>query len=239
MIADDRIGNVHQIHGVYAVGQMGRVFENDASNILPSMRWRMDPDRGGESHALIDIGSHIHHLASYISGQQVSEVMADLGNAVAGRSVHDSANILLRYPNGGLGTFWITKAASGANKLEIELYGDKGGLLWEQANANTLVHMRQDEPVAHIARQSSVIYPAARRAMRGPGVQFVEGFREAFANIYADFAELVVAAISRRAPDRHATEVPSLIDGLRSLAFIEACLASAKSRSWVSVSSSF
>lgn len=236
MVADGVIGNVHQIHGVYVVGQMGRIFETDDSNVAPSMRWRMDPDRGGESHVLIDIGTHIHHLASYISGLHVAEVMADLGSAVPGRRVHDSANILLRYSNGCFGVFWVTKTASGASKLEIELYGERGGLYWEQSNANVLVNFRPDEPAQNIARQSAAILPFARRAMRGPGIHFVEGFREAFANIYADFADLVVAAISGSEPDRYAAEVPGVIDGLRSLAFVDACIASSKNRTWRPVS---
>jgi predicted dehydrogenase len=232
MVEAGDLGTIHQVHGLYALGQMGRLFEADEDGIPPSMKWRIDPSRGGESHALVDIGTHVHHLVTYITKLQIAEVMADLGPAVAGRTAHDSANIIFRLENGAFGSIWATKAASGASKLEIEAYGDKGGLLWEQADANNLLHLRQGFPPALIGRQVAGLYPPAIRAMRGPGFHFVEGYREAFANLYVDFAEQILAGMGMKAPDPLAWEAPSVVDGLRSMAFIDACLASSRDRQW-------
>ena len=232
MVAAGELGKIHQIHGVYALGQMGRLFEADEGGVPPGMRWRIDPARGGDSHALVDIGTHVHHLATFITQLQVVEVMADLGPAVQGRAAHYSANVMFRMENGAFGSFWATKAASGASKLAIEVYGDKGGVLWEQADANNLLHMRQGQPPALIGRQVAGLHPAAIRAMRGPGYHFVEGYREAFANMYVDFAEQILAMMGKGAADHLALEAPSVVDGLRSMAFIEACVASSQDRQW-------
>lgn len=235
MVAAGDLGRIHQVHGVYALGQMGRLFEADEGAVPPSMTWRIDPSRGGDSHVLVDIGTHVHHLVTFITQLQVAEVVADLGPVVRGRTAHDSANVLLRLENGAFGSIWTTKAASGASKLEIEVYGDKGGILWEQADANNLLHMRQGVPPALIGRQVAGLYPPAIRAMRGPGYHFVEGYREAFANMYVDFAEQILADMGMVSPDRLAWEAPSVRDGLRSMAFIEACIASSRDRQWRTV----
>ena len=235
MVRAGVLGKVQQIHGVYALGQMATLFEDKAETTPNSMIWRVDPERGGASHVLMDIGTHVQHLAHYVTGLEVTDVCTDLGAVVAGPRAHDSANIMFRLENGGFGTMWTTKAAAGASKLELEVYGEAGGLHWRQSDAGNLCYLRQNQPPQMLGRQISALSELARGAMRGPGYHFAEGYREAFANIYADFARLIVAKIKDTAVPECVLQVPGITDGIRTMRFVEACLRSSSERRWISL----
>jgi predicted dehydrogenase len=118
---------------------------------------------------------------------------------------------------------FITKAATGApHVFTISVYGDKGGLGWEQAQPQLLQVFRQGKPTEILHRGADTLSPLARRSIRVPEPH-PEGFREAFANIYTDFAERVASRITGVAPDPPAMTMPTIEDGIDSLAFVEAC----------------
>jgi len=72
---------------------------------------------------------------------------------------------------------------------------------------------------------------AAGRSPRG----HPEGLRDAFANIYSEMAlERMALALGQAAP---AFPYPSIEDGMHTMAFIEACMASQERRSWVDLES--
>jgi predicted dehydrogenase len=180
-----------------------------------------------------DIGTHAHHLVTYMTGQRVDAVLADVGATLPGRTAHDNAFVIFRLENAARGVLLATKIATGAeNALSIEVYGDRGGLVWTQAAANELRILRDRRPAELRTRGLPTLHPLSRRAARLPPGH-PEAFFEAFANLYADFAELVAARRTGVAPDPLATQVPTVQDGVEGLAFVDACLASTERGGWV------
>lgn len=235
MVADGALGAVHLVTVSYLQGSLASRVEDRPEAMPPRLLWRLDPARGGPSHTLLDIGTHAHQLVTYVTGRQVEAVMAEVGALVPGRRAHDTGLVLLRLEGGARGVLVASKAAAGAdNALALEVYGPEGGLVWEQAEADRLRHLRTGEPARLLARGLPGNHPLAKRATRLPSGH-PEGFHEAFANLYADFAEQVAARIAGRAPDPLACHLPTAEDGAAGLAFVEACLASAASGGWAEV----
>lgn len=231
-IAAGELGRVHLLQVNYLQGNLGTLVEEQAQKMTSRLKWRLDPARGGVSHVMGDIGSHAHQLATYVLGNQVKSVLADVGAAVEGRVAHDTASVILRMENGARGTLLASKAASGSdNRISIEVYGDKGGLRWEQANPSQLQIMRTGAPIETRFTGLASLHPLAKRSVRLPAGH-PEAFLEAFANIYGDFAHLVAASITGAEPDPQMREIPGLEDGLAGLLFIDACIASTKSGTW-------
>ncbi|HEX6142354.1 MAG TPA: Gfo/Idh/MocA family oxidoreductase [Geminicoccaceae bacterium] len=224
------LGPVRLVHVVYAQGSLAARVEH--GDIPKRLRWRLDPSVGGASHVLLDIGTHAHQLATFITGQQVSSVMAEVGAVLPGRAAHDTASALLRFDGGARGVLWTTKAAAGAeNALTIEVYGEEGGLAFEQTHPNHLRLMRRDAAPVLLSRGQPGLSEAAARATRIPSGH-PEGFHEAFANLYADFADAVAASLTGEAADPLALDFPTVHDGARGVAFVEACLRSTASGRW-------
>jgi len=225
------IGPVRLVHVQYPQGQLARRVED--GEIPGRLRWRLDPVRGGISHVMGDIGTHAHQLATFITGQAVRRVLADIGAVVPGRTAHDTASVLMRFDGDAHGVLWVTKAASGAeNTLEIKVYGEEGGLEWAQNFPNQLRLVRHEQPAEVLSRGQPGLSDAARRATRLP-VGHPEGFHEAFANLYADFAEAVAAAISGSRADPLALDFPTVQDGAHGVAFVEAAVRSSDEGRWV------
>jgi predicted dehydrogenase len=231
-VAAGEIGRVHLVQVTYLQGSLAARVEDHPERMPARLKWRLDPTKGGPSHVLGDIGTHAHQLATYVLGSPVEAVLADVGAAVPGRSAHDTASVILRMRGGARGMLLASKAASGAeNRILIEAYGEGGGLRWEQANPAQLFVMRPNAPAEVRSAGLPTLHPLARRAVRLPPGH-PEGFLEAFANLYRDFAELVAARIGGAEPDPLAAHIPTVADGVAGLAFIDACLASSESGTW-------
>lgn len=232
-IATGELGPLRVVHVTYIQGSLGTRVEADPDAMPSRLKWRLDPAKGGESHVMGDIGTHAHQLLTYVTGQTVARVMADIGAVMPGRVAHDTGSAIVTMSSGAKGVFFVTKAATGAeNALVIEVYGEAGGLFWEQRDANTLRVMRNGRPAELRTRGLPTLHPAALKAARLPPGH-PEGFHEAFGNIYADFAELVAARRAGVAPDPLALDVPNVATGVDGLEFIEACLTSTRLGSWV------
>lgn len=235
-VAAGELGPVRVAQVSYVQGSLGTPVEARPDAIPDRLRWRLDPARGGASHVLGDIGTHAHQLLTFVAGARVTRVLADLGAALPNRAAHDTASVIFRLENGARGTLFVTKAATGAeNALSLEMYGEEGGLSWQQATANELRVMRQARPAELRTRGLPTNHAYARAAARLPPGH-PEAFVEAFANIYADFAQLVAARLAGRTPDPLASLVPQGRDGAEGLAFIDACIASAELGGWREVS---
>jgi predicted dehydrogenase len=197
--------------------------------------WRTDPARAGAGGCVGDIGTHAYNLADFIVGVPVKELCAELTTFVEGRSLDDNAQILLRYANGARGALWSSQVAPGnENGLRIRVYGTKGGLEWNQVNPNYLFWSALGRPTQIIARGSPIAGAAATRVTRIPPGH-PEGYLEGFANIYQEIARAIRAARGGLKPDGAVT-FPSIDDGVRGVAFIEAAVASSKGGArWVSL----
>jgi predicted dehydrogenase len=187
--------------------------------------WRTDPAQSGGG-AIGDIGSHAYNLAAFITGLQAESLCADLSTFVGGRRVDDNCNVLLRYEGGARGMLWACQVAPGnENALRVRVYGDKGGLEWQQEAPDVLQLFRFGEAPQTFTRAGHGTGPAAAAVSRIPPGH-CEGYLEAFANIYAGCAELIAARIEGREPADWARLVPSVEDGARGVKFITAAVES-------------
>src|ERR1700751_3506857 len=228
MIRNGAIGDIRQLHLQYVQGYL-------ASEDVPP-GWRLDPARVGGSMILIDIGTHAHHLGAYVTGLDLESLCADVGHVVPGREVDDSVSMLLRYANGARGSMWVTNAASGAEHgLCFRIFGETGGLEWYQEEPNRLVHRKRDGLEEIVTRRKdSQVVDAARQVTRVE-IGHPEGYLEAFANLYSDFARDVFARMRHEPPDQIDRAFPTVEDGVKGLAFVEAAIESSALRKWKTV----
>jgi len=175
--------------------------------------WRIDPERAGAGGCIGDIGVHAFHLAEFVTGLKVIELFADLAAVVPDRALDDDCTVLLRFAGGARGVLMASQIAIGElNGLRIRVYGDAGSLDWQQETPNALTFHYADGRTEIVRAGDASLGPDARSASRTPGGH-PEGYLEAFANLYRDFAKLL-----RGEP---APLLPSIDDGVRSMAFID------------------
>lgn len=190
--------------------------------------WRADPARNGIGGAIADIGTHAHNLAAYITGLELTELCAELSTFVKGRQLDDNAQVMLRYANGARGLLWASQVAPGnENNLRIRVYGTKGGLEWKQEHPNQLHWSPFGQPTQVIARATGAANAAAARVSRIPAGH-PEGYLEGFATLYSEIAQAIRAARKGGPKADKAAHFPSLEDGIKGVAFIEAVVASSK-----------
>jgi predicted dehydrogenase len=188
--------------------------------------WRTDPAQTGAGGAIGDIGSHAYNLAGFITGLEAESLCADLSTFVSGRRVDDNCNVLLRYAGGARGMLWACQVAPGnENALRVRVYGENGGLEWQQERPDRLQVFSFGQPPRVISRAGPGAGEAAAKVSRIPSGH-VEGYLEAFANIYSGCAELIAAKLEGREPDPDARLVPSVEDGARGVKFITAAVES-------------
>jgi predicted dehydrogenase len=228
MVRAGAIGPIRQLHLQYVQGYL-------ASEDVPP-GWRLDPARIGGSMILMDIGTHAHHLGAYVTGLDLESLCADVGHVVPGRQVDDYASLLLRYTNGARGSMWVTNAASGAEHgLSFRIFGETGGLEWHQEEPNRLVHRKRDGLEEVVTRRKDALVSEDAQQVTRVEIGHPEGYLEAFANLYSDFARAVVARMRHEPPDQIDRPFPTVEDGVKGLAFVEAAAQSSALRSWKSV----
>lgn len=217
MVADGILGKIRKIYVEYPQGWLSDKQE-DQGNIQAS--WRTDPARSGKAGCMGDIGTHAHHLAEYISGLHVTELCADLHTFVPGRQLDDDGAALLRFDNGARGVLFASQVANGEeNALNIRVYGEKGGLEWHQQEPNTLLFKQQGKPTQILRTGTSLDSNVAAHNTRTPGGH-PEGYLEAFANIYRNFALTVMAEMDGQKPTPEMLDFPGIEDGIRGMQFI-------------------
>jgi predicted dehydrogenase len=191
--------------------------------------WRTDPARSGVAGAMGDIGTHAFNLLEYVSGLQVEKLCADINVVVPGRRLDDDGAVLLRLSHGASGVLVATQVAAGEeNNVRIRVYGEKGGLEWQQADANTLLVRWLDRPAEIRRAGTGYVGSFAQHNTRTPAGH-PEGYLEAFANLYRNFALTLQAAASGQPATPEALDYPGLEDGIRGMAFIESVIASGHS----------
>lgn len=197
--------------------------------------WRTDPAQSGAGGSTGDIGTHAYNLGSFISGLELQELAADAHTFVEGRRLDDNAHVMLRFKGGAKGLLWCSQVAVGnENGLKVRIYGSKAGLEWTQADPNYLWFTKLGEPKQLITRGGAGAGAAAARVTRIPSGH-PEGYLEAFATIYTEAANAIVAHRDGSSLDK-AVVYPTIDDGVKGVAFVEACIASSKQNgSWVSL----
>lgn len=219
-IAAGAIGQVRKVVVEYPQGWLATDVDSKQA------AWRIDPARAGPGGCIADIGVHAFHLAEFMTGLKVIRLFADLGSVVPGRALDDDCQLLLRFDNGARGALLASQVELGErNGLRIRVHGETGGLAWKQEAPNVLMVHGIDGRSEIIHAGGALLGQDAAMAARTPAGH-PEGYLEAFANLYRDFA--------RRLRGEDTPLLPGIADGLRGMALIETAVhASRNEAGWV------
>ena len=231
LVREGALGPIRLVQVEYIQSGLATRVEDGPQN--NRFRWLLDPQRSGLALVMSTIGCHAQHLACFVAGMNAARVAADVGTLTPGRKVVDHVSALIEFDGGARGTFTATQAAAGGeNDIRLRVYGEKGMLDWSHRDLSYLRLALHGEPVRVITRGDPFLPPAIIAAGRTPRGH-PEGLREAFANIYVEVAqERMARALGELVPE---LPYPRIAEGAHTMAFIEACVASQRSGSWVDV----
>ena len=219
MIADGKIGTLRKIVATYDLGWLA------APNAGKQATWRIDPKFSGAAACVGDIGTHAEQLIEFTTGLKITELAADLATFVEGRTLDDDATILLRFNNGAKGVIECSEVACGEeNQFKLRVYGSEGSFEWSQQEPENLILRTNDAAMKTLRRGWAELDPSVQAMVRLPAGH-PEGFFEAFANIYNEFATAVAAKMDGT---EYAGLFPTEDAGVRGMNFIETVVSSAK-----------
>lgn len=194
--------------------------------------WRTDPARSGAGGAIGDIGTHAFHLLEYISGLQITAMSATLRTVVPGRRLDDDCNAFVRMSNGAEGTLACSQIAAGEmNEMRLRIYAERGSLEWRQQDPNRLIVRWLDKPEEIHHAAAGYLSRDALAVARVPAGH-PEGYLEAFAVLYREFAGALIAWKAGNADPLPAT-LPGIEAGVRGMRFIDRVIESHRKESWV------
>ena len=223
MIENGDLGKIRKVQVQYLQGWLSTAVEKTGQK---QASWRVDPKKSGIGGALGDIGTHAENLLEYITGLKIDELAADLGRFGEGRILDDDGNLLLRMNNGAKGTMSFSQIALGEeNNLAIKVYGEKGSLEWKQENPNKLITRWLEQPSKKYTPSGNNLYDEALNTSRIPSGH-PEGYLEAFATIYKNFATHLMAVLGGKTIKK--PDYPTTKDGVRGMQFIYAAVESDK-----------
>ena len=235
MVRGGALGEIRLIESQLAAGDPGVATEPDD----PTKRhWRFREKTMGKGAILGEVASHAHQIVTYVTGREVVEVSAELSTFTPRREVYDNSYVTARFDSGARGRIWGSYVAAGNDHgLQFAIYGEKGGLTWNQEDPEVLWFKPIGGAAVRIARGYDGLSEDARAATRfRPG--HPEGYALAFANLYSDFACAVMARKCGLPFERYLERIPGVRDGIKTMALIEAAVASHDhGGAWMSVSS--
>jgi predicted dehydrogenase len=242
LIARGDLGTPRFVHGHYL--QDWLLKDTDYS-------WRLEPDKGGASSALGDIGSHWCDLAQHLTGLRISEVLADITTTIPRRKrprgsreafqaasgqeefelvdikVEDLASVLIRFEGGAKGAFSVGQVCAGhKNDVVVEVCGSTSSLKWRQEHQNELWFGHRDAPNQILQKDPSLMDAEVRGYAHLPGGH-QEAWADAFCNLMRDIYGFIAAG--RKAGDAHPPAFATFEDGYRANVIVETILASARS----------
>lgn len=229
LCASGELGEIRKVVVEYLQGWLSQPIERTGQK---QAGWRVDPALNGPGGSIGDIGTHAFHLLEYITGLQTTALHGTLRSVVPGRRVDDDCTALLKLNNSATGVLMCSQIATGeGNGLRIRVYGEKASLAWAQEDPNRL-HLRHAdgrEEIRHAA--GSYLTADARAVTRLPGGH-PEGYLEAFAVLYREFADAYEAWRADKANPLPPT-LPGITAGVRGMRFIERTIESNKTGGWV------
>lgn len=243
MVKNGEVGDIYTVHGGYL--QDWLFLDTDYS-------WRLEPEATGASRAFADIGSHWLDLVEYITGQRVTEVLADFAifhktrkkplkpiDTYSGMALRpedyaevpiqteDWATVLFHFENGGHASCNISQVFAGRkNQMVVSVAGSKCAMHWDSENSNALWIDRRERDNGELVKDPSILDAGTRNVISYPGGH-VEGFPDTFKQNF----KKIYAAIAGAKPEDYAT----FEDGKREMLLCEKIVQSAKERRWVSV----
>lgn len=226
LVKAGKIGKVRKIYVEYPQGWLSTFLEGEDNK---QASWRTDPGKSGIAGAMGDIGTHAFNLMEYVTGLEVTQLCADINIVVEGRKLDDDGAVLIKLNNGASAVLTATQIAAGEeNNIKIRVYGETGSLEWQQWDANTLIVKPINKPWEIWRTGAGYVSSYATHNTRTPGGH-PEGYLEAFANLYHNFALCVKAQIEGTQASPEAQDYPGIEEGVRGMAFIENVIESGKS----------
>ena len=227
--AAGKLGKIRKVAVEYFQGWLSRPIETTGHK---QAEWRSDPARSGPGGAIGDIGTHAFHLLEYVSGLEVTAINATLRSVVPGRKLDDDCNAFVRMSNGAAGTLACSQVAAGEmNELLLRIYGEDGSIEWRQQDPNRLTVKWLDKPEETYHAAASYLGSDARAVARTPAGH-PEGYLEAFAVLYREFADALIVWKEGKGSSLPAT-LPGIRSGVRGMRFIECAIESNRSEAWV------
>lgn len=232
MIKAGHFGKIRKIVVEYPQGWLSRLSEREGN---AGAAWRADPKKSGLSLVMGDIGTHVAHLAEYVSGLRITELCADLTTFVEGRQLDDDGSVLLRFEDGAKGVLMASQISAGEeNAVRMRIYGEKGGLEWANEDPNNLIIKMLDQPRQLYRTGNAYAAPYTMSSFATHNTRIPaghpEGLLESFANIYRNFAATVTAKREGYAPTPEELDFPTVDDGVRGMAFVQNVVASNESK---------
>lgn len=231
MIQSGVFGAIRKVVVEYPQGWLSTPLETTGQQ---QASWRTDPKQSGRAGSVGDIGTHAENLAETITGLKIVELCADVTTFVEGRRLDDDANVLIRFNNGAKGVLHVSQVSAGEeNPINIRVYGEKGSIQWHQHDPNTMYVKWLDKPMEVYRTGTGYMGNLAQANTRTPSGH-PEGYLEAFANIYRNFAKVVQAKLEGKEPDPEYLDFPTVHDGVRGMQFIDAVIESGeKNAEWI------
>ncbi len=230
LVKDGELGKIRKVVVEYPQGWLSEPLEK-TDHVQAS--WRGDPKKSGKTCCVGDIGTHAFHLAEYVSGLKVEELMSDLSTLVPNRVLDDDANMLLHFRGGARGVLFASQISAGEeNQVILQVYGEKGGLEFRQHEPNTLTIKWLHKPMEVRRTGTAFVSNIAAYNTRTPAGH-PEGYLEAFANIYRNAATCMQHLLDGTEPPEEALDFPSIYDGLRGMRFVDKAVESSGNKEWV------
>jgi len=227
MIAEGVIGKVQKIDAQYYQGWINPVLHDKEKR---ANTWRLDPEKGGISCCIGDIGTHAFDMIEYVTQLRVSKVLADLNYVYDDNQMDVDGTVLLRCTNNVKGVIRTSQIATGEeNNFTVQIYGEKAGLKWEQENPNYLYLLEDGQPLrvlkpGHVYN-SELSLDGTKLPPGHP-----EGIFDSMGNIYKGVAKAI-----KKEPYNEG-EFPTMIDGVRGMNFIERVVESHKNGNvWINI----
>ncbi|MGO8760299.1 MAG: Gfo/Idh/MocA family protein [Terracidiphilus sp.] len=229
LCAAGQLGTIRKVAVEYFQGWLSEPLETTGHK---QADWRTDPARSGAGGAIGDIGTHAFHLLEYVSGLQVTAINATLRAVVPGRKLDDDCNAFVRLSNGAAGTLACSQVAVGEmNEMHLRIFGDKASVEWRQQDPNRLIVKGLNGPEEIHHASMGYLSRDAQAVARTPAGH-PEGYLEAFAVLYREFADALIAGMQGQASSLPAT-LPGIEAGVRGMRFIERTIESSKREGWV------
>jgi predicted dehydrogenase len=225
MIADGALGAIQKVDLQYYQGWINPVIHDPAQR---KTVWRLDPDKGGMSCCIGDIGTHAFDMVEYVTGQQIQQLLADLNYRYPDNAMDVDGTILVRFSEFSKGVLRVSQIATAEeNNFTVQIYGEKGGLKWAQENPNYLTFLQEGQPQQTLKPGHDYLSDFAQEAAKLPPGH-PEGIFDSMGNIYHGVAKAI------RQEEIKEGAYPDISEGVRGMRFIEKVLESHKNGNiWV------
>lgn len=233
LIKSGKLGKLRKVAVEYPQGWLSTRLESTDNK---QASWRTDPKKSGKAGSMGDIGTHAANMVEYITGKKILKLFSKVNIFVEGRPLEDDGNVLISLENNIEGNLMTSQVATGEeNDLKIRVWGEEGGIEWKHSDPNSLILKLNGSPnqIFRAGVDNSYLSDFAIANCRTPSGH-PEGFIEAFANIYRNFAYSVNNFYTNK-KDNPLYDYPTVREGHRGMRFIDAVIESSDKKKWIKI----